>query len=75
MCCVQTYVANILIAVNPYYEMPQLYSKETINSYKGKSLGAMPPHVYAVGVCPYIIRVEKHCITAVLIFTQCTSFS
>ncbi|KAJ8946394.1 hypothetical protein NQ318_011800, partial [Aromia moschata] len=35
----QSYVANILIAVNPYKEIQALYSPETIQSYRGKSLG------------------------------------
>lgn len=46
---VQTYVANILIAVNPYFDIPKIYSSETIKSYQGKSLGTMPPHVFAIG--------------------------
>ncbi|XP_037520336.1 unconventional myosin-VI isoform X1 [Rhipicephalus sanguineus] len=45
---IYTYVANILIAVNPYFEMPQLYSSETIRKYQGKSLGVLPPHVFAI---------------------------
>lgn len=45
----QTYVANILIALNPYFEIPELYSSETIKKYEGKSLGTMPPHVFAIG--------------------------
>uniref|UniRef100_A0A8C8SES4 Unconventional myosin-VI n=1 Tax=Pelusios castaneus TaxID=367368 RepID=A0A8C8SES4_9SAUR len=44
----QTYVANILIAVNPYFDIPKLYSLETIKKYQGKSLGTLPPHVYAI---------------------------
>uniref|UniRef100_UPI0016590F66 unconventional myosin-VI-like n=1 Tax=Halichoerus grypus TaxID=9711 RepID=UPI0016590F66 len=43
-----TYVANILIAVNPYFDIPKIYSSETIKSYQGKSLGTMPPHVFAI---------------------------
>ncbi|KAJ9583973.1 hypothetical protein L9F63_021684 [Diploptera punctata] len=43
-----TYVANILIAVNPYFEIKNLYSSQTIKSYQGKSLGVMPPHVFAI---------------------------
>ena len=50
--CFQTYVANILIAVNPYFEVKGLYSGETIRSYQGKSLGQMPPHVFAIGKLP-----------------------
>jgi len=42
-------VANILIAINPYKELGVLYSSDTIKRYNGKSLGTMPPHVYAIG--------------------------
>lgn len=45
----KSYVANILIAVNPYKEIPALYSSDTIKSYRGKSLGEKPPHVFAIG--------------------------
>uniref|UniRef100_A0A8D3BFG7 Unconventional myosin-VI n=1 Tax=Scophthalmus maximus TaxID=52904 RepID=A0A8D3BFG7_SCOMX len=45
---IYTYVANILIAVNPYYDIPKLYGPDTIKSYQGKSLGTLPPHVYAI---------------------------
>ena len=45
----QTYVANILLAVNPYHEVKDLYSKEKIKQYHGKSLGVLPPHVFAIG--------------------------
>uniref|UniRef100_A0A667XD25 Unconventional myosin-VI n=1 Tax=Myripristis murdjan TaxID=586833 RepID=A0A667XD25_9TELE len=45
---IYTYVANILIAVNPYCDIPKLYAPETLKSYRGKSLGTLPPHVYAI---------------------------
>ncbi|XP_075964128.1 myosin VIb isoform X5 [Anarhichas minor] len=45
---IYTYVANILIAVNPYYDIPKLYGLDAIKSYKGKSLGTLPPHVFAI---------------------------
>jgi len=45
---IYTYVANILIAINPYFEIADLYSTETIKSYLGKSLGTRPPHVFAI---------------------------
>ncbi|KAM8832137.1 myosin VIa isoform 6-T6 [Spinachia spinachia] len=45
---IYTFVANILIAVNPYYDLPKLYSPETISKYRGRSLGTLPPHVYAI---------------------------
>ncbi|CAF1034350.1 unnamed protein product [Rotaria sordida] len=46
---IYTYVANILIAINPYKELTGLYSIDSIKRYNGKSLGIMPPHVYAIG--------------------------
>uniref|UniRef100_A0A087Y3L3 Unconventional myosin-VI n=1 Tax=Poecilia formosa TaxID=48698 RepID=A0A087Y3L3_POEFO len=45
---IYTYVANILIAVNPYYDVPKLYGPDAIKSYQGKSLGTLPPHVFAI---------------------------
>ncbi|XP_015825442.3 myosin VIb isoform X1 [Nothobranchius furzeri] len=45
---IYTFVANILIAVNPYYDIPKLYGPDAIKSYQGKSLGTLPPHVYAI---------------------------
>ncbi|XP_075058764.1 unconventional myosin-VI isoform X8 [Mixophyes fleayi] len=45
---IYTYVANILIAVNPYFDVPHLYTSEFIKKYHGKSLGTLPPHVYAI---------------------------
>jgi myosin-6 len=45
---IYTYVANILVAVNPYFEVGGLYTADTIRSYMGRSLGTRPPHVYAI---------------------------
>ena len=43
-------MANILIAVNPYKEIGGLYTSQTIRNYQSKSLGEMPPHVFAIGI-------------------------
>merc|ERR1712038_1924140 len=45
---IYTYVANILIAINPYTDIKELYAPKTIKSYMGRSLGTMPPHVFAI---------------------------
>ena len=45
---IYTYVANILIAINPYSEVKDLYTSQTIKAYQGRSLGTMPPHVFAI---------------------------
>ncbi|RWS06113.1 unconventional myosin-VI-like protein [Dinothrombium tinctorium] len=46
---IYTYVANILIAINPYFEIKNLYTTDTLKKYQGKSLGVLPPHVFAIG--------------------------
>ncbi|CAF1109907.1 unnamed protein product [Adineta steineri] len=46
---IYTYVANILIAINPYKELHGFYNTDTMKKYNGKSLGVMPPHVFAIG--------------------------
>ncbi len=48
-------MANILIAINPYKELTGLYSIDTIKRYNGKSLGIMPPHVYAIGKFRFVL--------------------
>ncbi|XP_045447182.1 myosin heavy chain 95F [Melitaea cinxia] len=45
---IYTYVANILLAVNPYEDIPDMYSSKTIKKYQGRSLGELPPHVFAI---------------------------
>ena len=45
---IYTYVANILIAINPYSVIKDLYAGPTIKAYQGRSLGTMPPHVFAI---------------------------
>lgn len=44
---IYTYTANILLALNPYHSL-DMYTPEIIKSYQGKSLGVLPPHVYAI---------------------------
>lgn len=44
----QTYVGNILIATNPYKQLPELYTPEKMNDYQEKSLGQEPPHLFAI---------------------------
>ena len=59
-------MANILIAVNPYYDIPKLYAPETIKSYQGRSLGTLPPHVYAIGESRHLYYISG-CYTAWLL--------
>ena len=45
---IYTYTGTVLHALNPYKQLPSLYDEETRDAYRGKALGVMPPHVYAV---------------------------
>ena len=37
----------MLVAINPYEELP-IYGNETIGMYRGKNMGDLDPHIYAV---------------------------
>lgn len=50
---IYTYVANILISINPYEQIADLYSNATIQKYQGKSLGTLPPHIFAIADMAY----------------------
>lgn len=45
---IYSYVANILVSINPYEQLDGLYSSKTIEEYRGKSLGTLPPHIFAI---------------------------
>lgn len=38
----------MLISVNPFKEIKNLYSDRTLKDYKGKYRYELPPHVYAL---------------------------
>lgn len=39
----------MLIALNPNETRDELYTAEMVKKYEGKSLGELPPHVFAIG--------------------------
>uniref|UniRef100_A0A915A097 Unconventional myosin-VI n=1 Tax=Parascaris univalens TaxID=6257 RepID=A0A915A097_PARUN len=43
-----TYVANILIAINPYEQLTDLYETNIMENYRGKSIGTLRPHIFAI---------------------------
>lgn len=57
---IYTFIGNILVAVNPYKDLP-IYGGETVQTYSGKNLGELPPHIYVVANETYysLLRTRK----------------
>lgn len=45
----QTFASKLLIAVNLFRDLPNLYGSTEMKVYQGKSIHAKPPHIYAMG--------------------------
>ena len=51
--CIYTFTASVLLSVNPYKPIANLYSPEMQMLYTNKSLHSLPPHPYALADTAY----------------------
>lgn len=58
---IYTYTATVLLAVNPYKSMHDLYTHEKQSLYRNKNIGALSPHPYAIADTAYrqLLRERK----------------
>ena len=51
--CIYTFTASVLLAVNPWKQIANLYSEQMQMLYTNKSLHSLPPHPYAIADTAY----------------------
>lgn len=62
---IYTYIGNVLISVNPFKPIKDIYSPETLNSYRGKYPYEQAPHIFALAEEMYrqmIVNAEGQCV-------------
>ncbi|XP_050216966.1 myosin-6-like isoform X2 [Mercurialis annua] len=64
---IYTYTGNILIAVNPFQRLPDLYGNDVMRKYKGAAIGELLPHPFAVADSAYRLMINEGISQAILV--------
>lgn len=56
---IYTYVGSILVSVNPYRVM-SIYGNAYVRRYRGKRIGELPPHIFALADTAYNEMLFEH---------------
>ncbi|KAG6471144.1 hypothetical protein ZIOFF_072245 [Zingiber officinale] len=64
---IYTYTGNILIAVNPFQRLPNLYDAHMMEQYKGAAMGELSPHLFAIADACYRAITNDHGSQSILV--------
>lgn len=63
---IYTYTSSILCAINPFKRLA-CYDKSNVKAYRGKRIGAIAPHIFAIGEACYSAMIEHKLNQSVLV--------
>ncbi|XP_005184334.1 unconventional myosin-Va isoform X3 [Musca domestica] len=63
---IYTYCGIILVAINPYAELP-LYGSNIIRAYRGRSMGELEPHIFALSEEAYTRLEREKCNLSIIV--------
>ncbi|XP_023037684.1 unconventional myosin-Va isoform X3 [Drosophila willistoni] len=63
---IYTYCGIVLVAINPYAEMP-LYGPSIIRAYRGHAMGELEPHIFALAEEAYTKLERENCNLSIIV--------